>query len=122
MILLDTSIWIDHLRRGNDAVTEALEAGLVMTHPFVVGELACGNLSNRDEVLTLLGQLTQVRIATHAEVLVFINARSLMGRGVGYIDVHLLASTVLSSGARLWTSDRRLAVLAEELGLALHSP
>ena len=118
MILVDTSVWIDHLRSGELSLAAALEAGRVMMHPFVLGELACGNLANRSEVLELLGNLPAAPTATDPEVLDFIERRSLMGRGVGYIDVHLLASIALSGDGRLWTRDRRLAAAATDLELA----
>ena len=117
MILVDSSVWIDHLRAGNAELSAALEAGLVLTHPFVIGELACGNLANRDDILSWLQNLSAAPVATEVEVLAFIEARSLMGRGIGYVDAHLLASTALAD-ARLWTRDRRLHLLAEELALA----
>jgi predicted nucleic acid-binding protein len=116
--LIDTSVWIDHLRSGEPLLVAALESGRVMMHPFVRGELACGNLANRSEVLGLLGGLPAALTATDPEALEFIERRALMGRGIGYIDVHLLASTALSSDARLWTKDRRLAAVATELDLA----
>ena len=118
MILVDTSVWVDHLRAGEPALAVALEQGAVLTHPFVVGELACGNLKNRSEVLQLLGDLPGALMATDAEALDFIERRALMGRGIGYIDVHLLASVVLAGSARLWTRDQRLAAVAEDLKLA----
>ena len=118
MILVDTSVWIDHLRSGEPALATALEGGRVMMHPFVLGELACGNLKNRAEVLQLLEDLPAAPTATDPEVLGLIERRALMGRGIGYIDVHLLASTVLEGVARLWTRDRRLAETAAELELA----
>lgn len=118
MILVDTSVWIDHLRSGEPALATALEGGQVLMHPFVLGELACGNLKNRREVLRLLGDLAAAPTATESEVRDFIERRALMGRGIGYIDVHVLASTVLADDARLWTRDRRLATAAEELELA----
>jgi predicted nucleic acid-binding protein len=118
MILVDTSVWIEHLRSGISDLSAALEGGLVLTHPFVVGELACGNMVNRLEVIRLLQNLAPARVATDAEALVFIEARSLAGKGIGYIDVHLLASTQLSGGTSLWTRDRRLHGVAEELRLA----
>ena len=95
-----------------------LEGVRVMMHPFVLGELACGNLANRSEVLELLGGLPAAPTATDPEALEFIERRALMGRGVGYIDVHLLASIVLSGDGRLWTRDSRLAAVAGELDLA----
>ena len=118
MILVDTSVWIDHLRSGELSLAAALEAGRVMMHPFVLGELACGNLANRSEVLELLGNLPAAPTATDPEAVNFIERRSLMGRGVGYIDVHLLASIALSGDGRLWTRDRRLAAAATDLELA----
>jgi hypothetical protein len=90
----------------------------VLAHPFVIGELACGNLKSRREVLDLLGKLPSVPTATHAEALDFLDRRALMGRGIGFIDVHLLASAALAAPARLWTRDRRLAAVATELNLA----
>lgn len=118
MILVDTSVWIDHLRSGEPSLAAALEAGRVMMHPFVLGELACGNLANRSEVLELLGNLPAAPTATDPEAVDFIERRSLMGRGVGYIDVHLLASIALSGDGRLWTRDRRLVAAATDLELA----
>jgi predicted nucleic acid-binding protein len=118
VILVDTSVWIDHLRSGEPSLAAALETGRVMMHPFVLGELACGNLANRSEVLELLGNLPAAPTATDPEALDFIERRSLMSRGVGYIDVHLLASIALSGDGRLWTRDRRLAAAATDLELA----
>lgn len=117
MILVDTSVWIDHLRRGTPALAAALEDGQVLMHPFVLGELACGNLRNHNEVLRLLGDLPAAPTVTDAEARAFIERRALMGRGIGYIDVHLLASTVLAAPARLWTRDRRLRSVAANFGL-----
>jgi predicted nucleic acid-binding protein len=118
VILVDTSVWIDHLRSGEAALATALQGGRVLIHPFVLGELACGNLENRGEVLRLLGALPAAPTATDPEVLGLIERRALMGRGIGYIDVHLLASTALTADARIWTRDRRLATVAAELELA----
>lgn len=119
MILVDTSVWIDYLRYGDPALADALEAGQVLVHSFVVGELACGNLKNRAEFLRLLRTLPPAPVATEAEALAFIDGRGLMGRGIGYLDVHLLASVVLEGTATLWTRDKRLAAVAEEMGLAI---
>ena len=118
MILVDTSVWVDHLRRGTPALASALEEGRVLMHPLVLGELACGNLRNREEVLRLLGELPMAPAVTDAEARAFIERRALMGRGIGYLDVHLLAATVLAAPVRLWTRDRRLGAVAAELGLA----
>jgi len=118
MILVDTSVWVDHLRDGTPALAAALEQGRVLTHPFVLGELACGNLKNRSEVLQLLGELPAAPMATDPEALDFIERRALMGRGIGYVDVHLLASVALAGTAQLWTQDKRLAAVAADLELA----
>ena len=118
MMLVDTSVWVDHLRNGAPALAAALEQGSVLMHPFVLGELACGNLKNRGEVLRLLGDLPAAPLATDPEALDYIERRALMGRGIGYVDVHLLASAVLAGAARLWTRDKRLAAVAADLKLA----
>jgi predicted nucleic acid-binding protein len=115
-VLVDTSVWVDHLRRRDARLAELLEDGSVWTHPFVIGELACGNLARRAEVLELIGALPLVPVADHEEVLVFVESRRLMGRGLGFIDVHLLASAVLAS-LPLWTSDKRLAAVARALDM-----
>ena len=117
MILVDTSVWIDHLRQGDSALTTALQSSRVLMHPFIVGELACGNLRSRAGVLTLLGELPRAPVATDEEALGFIERRHLMGRGIGYVDVHLLASVALEGTARLWTRDYRLAAVASDLAL-----
>ena len=117
MMLVDTSVWIDHLRHGDAALTAALEAGQVWMHSFVLGELACGNLRSRVEVLGLLQALPPMPVSTDKEVLFFIDQHELMGRGIGYMDVHLLASARLG-GTQLWTRDKRLHTVAAELGLA----
>ena len=119
MILVDTSIWVDHLRAHNAVLAALLGTGMVVVHPFVVGELALGNLRQREAVLTALADLPQVSVATDAEVLRFIDRHGLFGRGVGYIDAHLLAAVRLTAGAELWTNDRRLHRVGYELGLAM---
>ena len=117
MILVDTSIWIDHLRVGDDKLATLLNSTQVFTHPFVIGELACGNLYNRNEVLTLLADLPQVAVASDTEVLFFIEQHRLMGRGIGFIDAHLLAAVSLTRPSLLWTRDKRVNALASELKL-----
>jgi predicted nucleic acid-binding protein len=117
VILVDTSVWIDHLRRGNDTLAALLEEGSVVGHPFVTGELACGSLRNRREILSLLDGLPQSMIAEHTEVLRFLESHRLMGRGLGYVDVHLLASVMLE-GALIWTLDKQLAEIAGRLAIA----
>jgi predicted nucleic acid-binding protein len=114
-VLVDTSVWIDHLRHGHATLALALEEGNVLTHPFVIGELACGNLRRRAEILRLLGELPQAPVASNAEVLEFIERRHLMGRGIGFVDAHLLASVTLAGSARILTADRRLAEVATQL-------
>jgi predicted nucleic acid-binding protein len=116
MILVDTSVWVDHFRAADAQLARLLEASLVSMHPWVVGELACGNLADRANVLSLLGALPQLLVASADEVLTFIEKHSLAGKGIGYVDAHLLASTALGS-ARIWTRDKRLAEVAAELGL-----
>ena len=116
-MLVDTSVWVHHLRHGNAQLRALLEAARVWTHPFVIGELACGNLVKRVELLSHLGALPFVPIADHDEVLAFVDGRRLMGRGLGWIDMHLLASATLAS-VTLWTMDKNLRTVARELGLS----
>ena len=117
-MVVDTSVWVDHLRRGDSQLAGALERGHVLMHPFVVGELACGSLIERATVLDLLQQLPAAVVADGDEVLGFIEQHALYSKGIGYIDVHLLAATALTPGARLWTRDKRLLGAAQALGLA----
>jgi len=119
MILVDTSVWIDHLRAGN-SLSQVLAEGLALTHPCLLGELACGNLRNRARILRDLGALPQATPATDAEVMRLIEERRLWGRGIGWIDAHLLASTLLAN-CRFWTLDRQLARTAAEAGVPIHS-
>ena len=119
MILVDTSVWIDHLRNGNAVLVELLEQNCVVMHPLVLGELACGNLKNRNQLLQLWQNLGSLREINHKEALFFIEQNGLMGKGVGYIDVHLLASVILDANSQLWTLDKRLAKVASELGCAM---
>ena len=117
MILVDTSVWVHHLRTGEPALAYLLDHGLVLAHPWVIGELALGHLSQRHEILGLLADLPSAEIATDAEVLGLIEVEQLYGLGVGYVDAQLLAATRLTADARLWTVDKRLAVVARRLGL-----
>ncbi|MEX2583717.1 MAG: type II toxin-antitoxin system VapC family toxin [Gemmatimonadota bacterium] len=119
MILVDTTVWIDHFRKGEPKLARLLENGQVLMHPFVVGELACGNLHNRHEVLDLVERLPQASVASEVEARLFLERHALMGRGVGYLDVHLLASVALDAPVRFWTKDRRLAAAAADLGVPL---
>jgi len=107
MIVVDTSVWVDHFRNGNDQLIRLLNDERVMVHSFVTGELACGNLKNRDEILSLLQTLPRPATADDGEMLEFIKINRLMGKGIGFIDMHLLASCVLSQ-ASLFTLDKRL--------------
>jgi predicted nucleic acid-binding protein len=117
VILADTSVWVDHLRSGVPELADALKGQQVLCHPFVIGELACGNLRHRREVLDLLRKLPALPSATDDEALALIEGRALMGRGIGLVDVHLLASVLLEPPARLWTRDRQLGMVASELGV-----
>ncbi len=120
MVLVDTSIWIDHFRRRDTRLTALLENAQVFTHPFVIGELACGNLARRLEVLRFLEELPAAPVMQHEEVLSFLNTHDLQGRGLGWIDTHLLASARLAK-VPFWCRDKRLAAVAGELSLALPS-
>jgi predicted nucleic acid-binding protein len=119
VILVDTSIWIDHLRIGQLTLVQLLDEGLVLGHPWVVGELALGRLAKRQEVIRLLESLPQAMVATHEEVMTLINRHQLFGLGIGYVDAQLLAATRLTADAALWTADRRLASAALQVGCAI---
>lgn len=118
VVLVDTSVWIDHFRQKDADLVALLEANLVSTHPMVIGELALGNLTERAAVLTHLSHLPQAAAATHEEVLRAIDQRSLAGSGLSLVDVHLLAAALISPHTRLWTHDRRLAFAAETASIA----
>jgi predicted nucleic acid-binding protein len=122
VVLVDTSVWVDHLRRQDPGLHALLVQGRVLGHPFIVGEIACGTLRNRDVVIPLMQDLPQAPVAEPAELLGFIEAQALHGLGIGYVDVHLLASAVLRPGTRLWTRDKRLLTVAQRLNLALDEP
>ena len=115
MILVDTSVWVDHLRNGNSRLVSLLEEAEVLTHPFVLGELALGRLARRSEILELLGNLPQAKVALHEEVLAMIEDRSLAGSGIGWADAHLLSSALLSH-ASLWSLDRKLTSATQLVG------
>lgn len=119
--MVDTSVWIDHLRKGNPGLATLLRDGHVLGHPWVRGELALGTLADRTRVLALLSNLPQATTATVDDVSGLIEARRLFGRGIGYVDAHLLAATLLTPNARLWTRDRRLEEVAAHLSVA-HRP
>lgn len=118
MYLVDTSVWIDHFRKKNSSLSESLVNGLVYTHPFVVGELSLGSLSKRSEVLASIANLSQAIVAADEEVIEMISKRKMHGKGIGYVDAHLLASVMLSNALLLWTHDKRLNTVAVELGIS----
>ena len=118
MILVDTSVWVEHLRSASATLTELLGDGEVLGHPFVLGELALGNLRQRGAFLSDLQDLPQAVVAEDEEVLRLIDRQALFGRGIGYVDAHLLAAARLTAGSKLWTRDHRLRAVAAELGLA----
>jgi predicted nucleic acid-binding protein len=120
VILVDTSVWIDHLRSGDPHLAQLLETGSALGHPWVTGELALGNLRRREEVLRLLRSLPRATVATEDEVLLLVEQRTLFASGIGYVDAQLLAATRLTSDALLWSRDRRLTEAAERLGIAFH--
>jgi predicted nucleic acid-binding protein len=122
VILADTSVWVDHLRSGDPTLATLLDLNQVMIHPWVIGELALGHLSQRGEVMGLLAHLPQATVATATEVLTLIESDQLHGTGIGYVDAQLLAATRLTPGTRLWTRDRRLSAAAERLGCAADPP
>jgi predicted nucleic acid-binding protein len=113
-MLIDTSVWVDHLRRRNATLVALLEQAQVWTHAFVIGELACGNLAQRNKVLSALTALPHAPVASHDEVLAFLETHRLMGRGLGWVDIHLLASAKLGR-LRLWTLDKPLAAAVTTL-------
>ena len=119
MILVDTSVWIDHLRAGDEALAGLLDTGQVLAHPFVIGELSLGHLRQRAHVLSALQDLPQANLATDREVLHFIDRHALFRLGIGYVDAHLLAAVRLTAGAALWTRDRRLERAGERLRLSI---
>ncbi len=121
MILADTSIWVDHLRSGSAALARQLEADEVLCHPWVIGELALGNLGRRHDVLRLLHGLAQATVASDEEVLEFITREALYRSDIGYVDAQLLAATRLTPDALLWTTERRLSTVAARLGVGFRA-
>jgi len=114
MVLVDTSVWVSHFREGNVELANLLDEGRVLCHPLIVGELACGNLKDRSVILSFLQLLPISMEAEHEEVLLFIENNRLMGKGLGYVDVHLITSAVLT-GVPIWTLDKMLARAAGSL-------
>lgn len=119
MILVDTSVWLDHLRAADHTLVELLNGEEVLGHPFVIGEIALGNSSNREILVASMQNLPRAEVATEWEVLEFISRHRLFGQGIGYVDANLLASTRLTQGAALWTRDKRLHAAAERLGVEM---
>jgi predicted nucleic acid-binding protein len=122
LILVDTSVWVDHLRRGDPGLVALLESASVLSHPFIVGEIACGRLADRKGVLQLLQDLPAASVADTHEVLAFIERHRLFGKGIGYVDVHLLAAVALTDGSSLWTRDKRLRAAAESIECSYREP
>ena len=122
MFLVDTSVWIDHLRAAQADLADELDTGQVLVHPFVIGEIALGSLRQRREILGMLSALPAAVVAHDQEVFAFIERFSLHGCGIGFLDAHLLASVRLTPGALLWTRDRRLQLAAQRLGLCRSTP
>ena len=118
MILVDSSVWVDHLRANDQTLANLLENGQVLAHPFVIGELALGNIRQRSNLLADLRDLPQAEVASDHEILRFIEQHELFGLGIGYVDVHLLAAVRLTLGASLWTRDEHLLTVASHLGAA----
>ena len=115
-VLVDTSVWIKHLREGDKKLVRLLEQGLVACHPFIIGELACGGIKNRHEIISLLNDLPSTNILDHYDIMEFIEYRKIMNQGIGYVDVHLLASALVS-GTPLWTFDKALKKVANQLSI-----
>ena len=116
LILVDTSVWIKHLREGDQNLTRLLEQGLVASHPFIIGEIACGDIKNRYEIISLINDLPSTDVLDHSDIMEFIENRKIMNKGIGYIDVHLLGS-VLVSDTRIWTFDKALKKMAFQLSV-----
>lgn len=116
-VLVDTSVWVDHLRQADKTLTQLLNQGQVSIHPMIIGELVCGNLNNRAQLISLWNNLPSVSEANHEEALFCLDTHQLMGRGIGFVDLHLLAATLISANTRLWTKDRRLNVIAQSLNV-----
>ena len=115
-ILVDTSVWIKHLREGDQNLTQLLEQGSVACHPFIIGEIACGGIKNRNEIINLLNDLPSTEILDHADIMGFIENRKIMNKGIGYIDVYLLGSALVSD-TPIWTFDKALRKIAIQLSI-----
>ena len=122
MILVDTSIWIDHFRYGDSELRKIIEDDRLLCHPAIIGELALGSLRDRDAVMPYFAAQREAFVATHAEVMTMIDRHSIFSMGIGYTDAHLLASTLLDGRSSLWTRDKRLTAAAQKTGAVLHTP
>lgn len=122
MLLVDTSVWVDHFRQRNEELTRWLLQDAVLIHPWVLGELACGTPPARAQTLADLADLQAAKVATVAEIMAFVEREALYGQGCGLVDLGLLASTMLTPGTRLWTLDRRLALLADRFSVGHRQP
>ena len=116
MVLVDTSVWISHFRHGNSRLQKLLQEGRVVSHPFIIGELACGNIRNRIEIISLMYSLPMLDVVEHEELLLFIEHNKMMGTGIGFVDVHLLAASILA-GIPLWTRDKKLKQICSRLSI-----
>ncbi len=116
MVLVDTSVWVSHLRHGNPKLQEMLQEGKVVSHTFIIGELACGNIRNRTEIISLMQSLPMLDSIEHEELLLFIEHNKMMGTGLGFVDVHLMAAAMLA-GIPLWTQDKKLKQACSTLGI-----
>jgi predicted nucleic acid-binding protein len=122
MILADSSVWIDFFRAGNIEFEHLLDRQQIATHPFVIGEVALGSLRNPRKTISIMQSMPQAEVASHDEVMHFLDAAELAGKGIGYVDIHLLASTRIAGDMTLWTRDHRLAAAAAELNIAHSLP
>ncbi len=118
LVLVDTSVWVEFIRFGNQHLSQLLMQGRVLMHDMVIGEVACGSIPGRAERLAIMGELWKIDVAEHSEVMMFIDRHRLFGCGIGYVDNHLLASVVLRPGCALWSRDKRLHAAAQRLGCA----
>ncbi len=118
MILLDTSVWVDHFDTVDDEVTGLLSSRRIVIHPYVIGELAMGNLRNRDATIEVLNELVMLMPMRHSLIMKFVKNQSLFGTGLQYVDAHLLGSVLTTAGCKIWTRDKRLHAVAERLGVA----
>ena len=119
IILVDTSVWINYLREGDPNLSQLLEQGLVACHPFTVGEIACGGIKNRREIINLLNDLPSVVTLDHSDILDFIENRKIMNKGIGYVGIHLLGSALVSD-TPLWTFDKALKKIATQFSIGYH--